>query len=76
MSIKEEKTGSFQAVAGDGSTHTISLYTSFTRATFLSGESQRVPGLKRYALDNGNHLNANEDGTFEDVRTGMTLRRT
>jgi hypothetical protein len=72
---KVEKTGTFQAIDSAGTTHTVSIYTTFSEVTFLSEPPQWIEGLKAYKMSNGNHVNANDDGTLEEVRTGRIMRR-
>lgn len=49
--MPERETDRFEAVAPDGSTHTIVEITIFTATRYLSGPSDETRGSSRYCLD-------------------------
>jgi hypothetical protein len=72
---KVGKTESYVAVDESGSTYDIDIWTTFTEYKPVNGSAQWVPGAKAHKLQNGNHVNVNNDCTLVDVLTGLVMRR-
>jgi len=72
---KVEKTESYVAVDESGNTYGIDIWTTFTEYTPVNGSAQWLPGAKSHKLQNGNHVNVNNDGKLVDVETGLIMRR-
>lgn len=71
------ETDRFTAVAADGRRHTIVELTETLDATTLSSsQRQEIPGMKRYRTTTGKPVNANADGSFTLVESGLVLKRT
>jgi hypothetical protein len=63
---KVERTESYVAV---------DVWTTFTEYKPVNGFAQWVPGAKTHKMQNGNHVNVNNDGSLVDVHTGLVMRR-
>lgn len=73
---KTEKVGTYLAVDDLGRRHTIHVHALFVRSTFLSDPpSAWQKATESHKMANGNHVNVHDDGTLEEVRTGLKMRR-
>jgi hypothetical protein len=68
--------GAYKAKDEQGQEHLIHVYVDILETTFLDGSRDRSEGLESHKMAaNGNHVNVNDDGTLEEVRTGRVMRR-
>ena len=72
---KIEKTETIIAVDSEGTIFQINVFTIFTEYAPMNTPAQWIAGSKTLKMQNGNHVNLNDDGTFEDVNTGRVMRR-
>ncbi|MES2099460.1 MAG: hypothetical protein V4569_06540 [Pseudomonadota bacterium] len=73
---KREKTDSYQVVDRDGITHTVDILTEFVAELPASGPPRWARTIDSHKMAaTGHHVNLNDDGSLEDVRTGMPLSR-
>lgn len=73
MRIKE--TGRFQAVDDQGRRYTVVEWSEIVDTGTLDRPDQTETVLRAYKLPNGDHINANADGSLEHVAKGRKLRR-
>jgi hypothetical protein len=69
------KVDSYIAVDGTGKRHTITVYATFTEVVTLAGSEGWLEGTRQHRMPNGNHVNVLDDGTLEDIHTGLKMRR-
>lgn len=72
----ERETGRFNVLGSNGNQDVAIEYTNMIDATTLSDATERrIPGTRRYTLQNGSHLNTDDGKTFEEAATGKSYRR-
>ena len=67
-------TGKFKVVDSNGLTDTVTEYTEMSEITYVDNSTHTLAGMKTNKLSNGDHVNANDDGTYLDVRRNRILK--
>lgn len=76
MASRVRRTGQFFAKGQSGESVRVNEYTTEVDVrTLLDDGPKWQASMAAYKLDDGSHVNANDDGTFTVVRTGEVLRR-
>ncbi|MES2990628.1 MAG: hypothetical protein V4844_04345 [Pseudomonadota bacterium] len=72
---RREKTDSYQVLDSLGAIHAVDILTEFVEDS-ASGLARWTRATESHKLAaTGHHVNLNDDGSLEDVRTGMPLER-
>jgi hypothetical protein len=67
---------SFNAIDDDGETHALHVYGSMIDVSDFDNPNAEIEGLKQIQTDDGKHVNRLEQGRYQIVATGQTLRST
>jgi hypothetical protein len=69
------KTDEFMVKTDDGEEYLIIEYTDMVQAGSFEDPEREIPGLKTLMTTDGQHVNYNEDGTYEIVESGKIARK-
>ena len=68
-------TETFQALDDAGTVHSIKVYAEASVLEKPDGSTEQTFGSKSFKTADGHPVTLHEDGTFEDTRTGVIMRR-
>lgn len=71
---ERRRIGTVIAVDDAGRKHAIAKFADFIEIRTLNDPPTWLEGVKCYRMPNGNHVNVLENGTFEDIHTGLKMR--